>query len=161
MAIERAREYLKKFGLDKKIIEFNVSSATVALAAKALHTDEARIAKSITFENAKGGTILIVTAGDMKIDNHKFKDTFGFKAKMLTFQDVEQKVGHSVGGVCPFGINDGVSVFIDSSLKRFDTVFPACGSSNSCIELTVLQLQNTAQNFAGIVDLCKPVAPKN
>ncbi|MGN0525856.1 MAG: YbaK/EbsC family protein [Acutalibacteraceae bacterium] len=153
MAIEKVREYLKEFGLDEKIQEFDVSSATVELAAEALGCEPARIAKSITFA-VNGGAVLIVTAGDTKIDNPKYKAQFGTKAKMLSFNEVEELIGHAVGGVCPFAVNDGVKVYLDKSLKRFDTVFPACGSSNSAIELTLDELEK-ASGFIEWIDVCK------
>lgn len=140
MAIERVKEYFKQFGIENKILEFSVSSATVELAAKALNCEPERIAKTLSF-NANGEIVLIVMAGDAKIDNPKYKAQFGCKAKMLSFEEVEPAVGHAVGGVCPFGINDGVKVFLDETLKRFTTVFPACGSSNSAIELTIEELE--------------------
>ena len=154
MSIDKAREHLKKFGLDGKIQEFETSSATVALAAMALRTDEERIAKTLSFDLA-GETVLIVAAGDAKINNSKFKTQFGKKAKMLSYDEVEERVGHGVGGVCPFGVNDGVRVYLDESMKRFDTVYPACGSSNSAIELTLEELEKTSKNFECWVDVCK------
>lgn len=156
MAIEKAKAYLAKFGMDSKVLEFSISSATVELAAKAAGTEPCRIAKSLTFL-VDDKAVMIVTAGDMKIDNGKFKAEFHTKAKMLTADQVDSMIGHSVGGVCPFGINDGVQVYLDESMKRFPTVFPACGSSNSAIELTVAELEKTAQNFVKWVDACKPI----
>ena len=153
MAIEKAREHLKKYGLSDKIQEFEVSSATVELAAQALNCEPQRIAKTLSF-NVNGDCILIVCAGDAKIDNPKYKTKFEAKAKMLSFSEVEPLVGHAVGGVCPFGINDGVTVYLDESLKRFETVFPACGSSNSAIELTIPQLEETSE-YLEWVDVCK------
>lgn len=135
MSVERVREYLAGYGLEGGVREFTESSATVELAARALGVQEARIAKSLTFKDADGGCIMIVAAGDVRIDNRKFKDEFGFKAKMLTAQEALLLTGHTVGGVCPFALPDGVRVFLDISLKRFDTVFPACGSASSAIEL--------------------------
>ena len=158
MSIESVREYLKPFGFDRKILEFEVSSATVSLAAKALETEEARIAKTISLEAKDGGCILVVAAGDVKIDNHKFKVTFGFKAKMLSFDDVLVKTGHAAGGVCPFANPEGTSVWLDESLKRFPTVFPACGSANSAIELSVDTLLKIS-GACGFVDVCKPIVP--
>ena len=158
MAIENVREYLKSFGLDGNILEFEVSSATVALAALALGTEEARIAKTLSLENKEGGCILVVAAGDVKIDNHKFKEVFGFKAKMLSFDDVLTKTGHEAGGVCPFANPVGTEVWLDESLKRFETVFPACGSANSAIELTVDTLFEVSK-ARGFIDVCKPIAP--
>lgn len=153
MAIEKVREFLKEFDLDGKIQEFDVSSATVELAAEALGCEPERIAKSITF-TVDGGAVLIVTAGDTKIDNSKYKAQFGTKAKMLSFDQVEELIGHAVGGVCPFAVNEGVKVYLDKSLKRFDTVFPACGSSNSAIELTLDELEK-ASGYIEWIDVCK------
>ena len=153
MSIERARAYLKQFGAEGRILEFAVSSATVDLAAEALHTAPERIAKTLSFQ-AGEDVILIVCAGDAKIDNAKYKAEFHTKAKMLPGNEVEEKTGHAVGGVCPFGIREGVKVYLDVSLKRFQTVFPACGSSNSAIELTLAELEQYS-NSAGWVDVCK------
>lgn len=154
MSIEKAREHLAKFGAADRIVELPVSAATVKLAAKALGREAGMIAKTISFYGGNGGVILIVAAGDTKIDSKRFKERFGLKAKMLTHDDAERLVGHAVGGVCPFGVNEGVRVFLDVSLKRFDTVFPACGSSNSEIELTVAELEEFAVP-EGWVDVCK------
>ena len=153
MSIEKARRHLEKFGLSEKIREFSVSSATVALAAEALGTEEARIAKSLSFD-LHGEAILVIAAGNRKIDNPKYKATFGTKAKMLSAPEVEEKIGHAVGGVCPFGINDGIKVYLDNSLKEYETVFPACGSSNSAIELTTEELER-ASGFTSWVDVCR------
>ena len=153
MAIEKAREHLKKYGLSEGIKEFEVSSATVELAAQALNCEPQRIAKTLSFK-VGDDCILIVCAGDAKIDNPKYKSKFETKAKMLSFSEVEPLVGHAVGGVCPFGINDGVKVYLDESLKRFETVFPACGSSNSAIELTIPQLEE-ASEYLEWIDVCK------
>lgn len=153
MSIEKGREHLKKYGAENRVLEFDVSSATVELAAKALNTEGKRIAKTLSFL-LSDGAILIVTAGDGKIDNKKFKTTFSQKAKMLTFEQVEEMIGHSVGGVCPFGINEGIKVYLDESLKRFETVFPAVGSSNSAIELTIDELESFSE-CDGWVDVCK------
>lgn len=140
MSIERVREYFKEVGIEDRIHEFDVSSATVILAAQALGCAPERIAKTLSFKvNEKA--VLIVVAGDAKIDNPKFKAEFGTKAKMLTPDEVIELVGHAVGGVCPFAANDGVEVYLDESLKRFETVFPACGSSNSAIELKISELE--------------------
>lgn len=155
MAIERVREYFKKWNMEDRIMEFDVSSATVELAAAALHCEGARIAKTLSFHVGEQ-VILIVTAGDTKIDNAKYKATFGTKAKMLSFEEVEPLIGHGVGGVCPFGINDGVKVYLDESMKRFQTVFPACGSSNSAIELTISELEQYS-GYERWVDVCKVV----
>ncbi len=154
MSIERARAYLDKFGMADKIKEPEMSSATVELAAQALGCEPARIAKTLSFMTNEG-PILIVTAGDMKIDNKKYKSQFGVKAKMLSFDMVEELIGHGVGGVCPFGINDNVKTYLDSSMKRFNTVFPAAGSSNSAIEMTMEELEKYSQNFCEWIDVCK------
>lgn len=140
MSIERVREYFKTKGIDGRIQEFELSSATVPLAAKALHCEESRIAKTLSFHVGER-VILIVAAGDAKIDNAKYKSEFGTKAKMLSFDEAEPLVGHAVGGVCPFAVNEDVEVYLDISLKRFRTVFPACGSSNSAIELSPQELE--------------------
>lgn len=140
MAIEKVREYFKEQGIEERIQEFPVSSATVALAAEALGCEPERIAKTLSFL-VDGQPVLVVAAGDAKIDNHKYKERFKAKAKMLSPDEVTELVGHSVGGVCPFGIKEGVSVYLDESLRRFETVFPACGSSNSAIELTIAELE--------------------
>lgn len=153
MAIEKVKEYFKKYGMEDRIQEFPVSSATVELAAEALHCQPCRIAKTLSFM-VDGKPILIVAAGDTKIDNQKYKAQFSTKAKMLTPDEAVELIGHSVGGVCPFAINQGVSVYLDDSLKRFDTVFPACGSSNSAIELTVDELEKYAP-YTSWVDVCK------
>ena len=153
MAIERVREYLKQWDMDSKIKEFEVSSATVELAAEALGCEPKRIAKSLSFK-IDDGCILVVAAGDVKVDNAKYKAKFSKKATMLAANEVEEMVGHGIGGVCPFGVNDGVTVYLDESLKRFDTVFPACGSSNSAIELTIQELE-TLSGYVEWVDVCK------
>lgn len=153
MAIEKVKEYFRKFGMENRIQEFDVSSATVELAAKALGCESCRIAKTLSFK-ADGKPILIVAAGDVKIDNPKYKARFGTKAKMLTPEEAEMLVGHAVGGVCPFAVNDGVTIYLDESLKRFQTVFPACGSSSSAIELTMDELERYS-SFVAWVDVCK------
>lgn len=153
MSIEAVRDYLKAFHLEGRVREFEVSSATVELAAKALGTEGKRIAKTLSFRLGEGA-ILIVAAGDAKVDNTKYKAEFGVKAKMLSPDEVEQLVGHRVGGVCPFAIPAGVPVYLDVSLKRFDTVFPACGSANSAIELSCEELAQTSR-AAKWVDVCK------
>lgn len=156
MAIEKVREYFKKYGIEDKIIEFNTSSATVALAAQALGTQEGQIAKTLSF-SVKDGPILIVAAGDAKIDNRKFKMQFSEKAKMLPFDDVEKLIGHAVGGVCPFAINDGVTVYLDVSLKKYDEVYPACGSSNSAAKFAIEELEKYS-NYTAWIDVCKDMA---
>lgn len=155
MSFIKAKEHLKKYGLDNKIMEFTESSATVADAAKAIGCKEEEIAKTLSF-NVKNTPILIVAAGDARIDNRKFKDEFQEKAKMLSFDEVERLIGHAVGGVCPFGINDGVLAYLDSSLKRFETIYPACGSSNSAVKLTLSELE-TASEFEKWIDVCKDI----
>lgn len=153
MSIERAREYLKQFGIEDRMQELPVSSATVALAAEALGCAPQRIAKTLSFM-VEDAAILIVAAGDVKIDNSKYKKRFGAKAKMLSPEQVTELIGHAIGGVCPFGVKDGVKVYLDESLKRFETVFPACGSGNSAIEMTIPELEN----YSGCecwVDVCK------
>ena len=154
MSIEKVRAYLSKFGVSERIREFDVSSATVELAAAALGTDGARIAKTISLSSKEGGCILIVTAGDYKIDNRKFKDKFSLKPKMLSHEEALLFTGHAVGGVCPFALPDGVPVYLDESLRRFETVFPAAGSSNSALELTPDELF-TFSHAIEWVDVCK------
>lgn len=153
MSIERVRAYFKQYEMEERIQEFDVSSATVELAAAALHCEPKRIAKTLSFI-VDGHALLVVTAGDMKIDNAKYKAQFGTKAKMLSPEDAETMVGHAVGGVCPFGIKEDVTVYLDVSLKRFETVFPACGSGNSAIELTIPELEKYS-GYAGWVEVCK------
>ena len=155
MSIERVRRYFAGLGLEEKVLEFQVSSATVALAALALGCEECRIAKTLSFHQGEK-VVLIVTAGDVKIDNAKYKGTFGLKAKMLAFEEAEPLIGHAVGGVCPFAVNEGVEVWLDESLRRFDTVFPACGSANSAIELTPAELERYS-GCLGWVDVTKPM----
>lgn len=153
MAIEKVRMYFREQGIEDKVQEFDVSSATVELAAEALHCAPQRIAKTLSFMVGEQA-ILIVAAGDVKIDNAKYKARFGKKAKMLTPEEVETLVGHAVGGVCPFAVNEGVEVYLDVSLKRFETVFPACGSANSAIELTIPELEKYS-GYVSWVDVCK------
>ena len=153
MSIVKVREYLKDFGADGRILEFPVSSATVELAAKALGTAPARIAKTLSFR-LKDGVILVVLAGDAKTDNRKYRETFGEKARMLDREEAETLVGHAVGGVCPFAVNEGVKVYLDVSLKRFAKVFPAAGSANSAIELTPAELEKFSR-ASGWVDVGK------
>ncbi len=152
MAIEKVKEYFDRYGISDRIREFDVSSATVELAASALGCQPSRIAKTLSFM-VNGKAILIVAAGDVKIDNPKFKSQFHTKAKMLKPEEVSELVGHDVGGVCPFGINDGVSVYLDKSLQRFESVFPACGSS-SAIELSIPELEKYS-GFSEWIDVCK------
>lgn len=153
MSIERARAYLRNFGIEERIRELSESSATVALAAEALGCAPQRIAKTLSFM-VNGQAILIVTAGDVKIDNSKYKKYYGAKAKMLSAEEVTDLIGHAVGGVCPFGVNEGIRIYLDESLKRFETVFPACGSSNSAIELTIPELEKYS-GYECWVDVCK------
>lgn len=155
MAIDKVREYFKGYGIEARIREFSVSSATVALAAQALGCGPERIAKTLSFL-VQESPVLIVAAGDVKIDNSKYKKQFGTKAKMLSPDQVSEMTGHQIGSVCPFAVNRGVKVYLDESLKRFDTVFPACGSSNSAIELTIPELEKYAKE-EGWVDVCKLV----
>ena len=140
MSIERVKAYFRQYGMEDKILEFDVSSATVELAAQALHCEPKRIAKTLSFK-VGDGAILVVAAGDAKVNNGKYKAQFGTKAKMLSPDEVEEMVGHAVGGVCPFGINEGVKVYLDESLTRFETVFPACGSSHSALGMTMDELE--------------------
>ena len=153
MSIEKGRAYFRALGIEDRVLEFDVSSATVELAAKALGVEGARIAKTLSFK-APDGCLLVLAAGDARIDNHKFKDTFHVKARMLTADEVLELVGHPVGGVCPFGCNEGVPVYLDESLKRFETVFPAVGSANSAIELNLDELYRYSKAL-GWVDVCK------
>ncbi|MGP1418537.1 MAG: YbaK/EbsC family protein [Sphaerochaetaceae bacterium] len=153
MAISEVREFFKQLGIEAKIREFDASSATVELAAKALHCKPCRIAKTLSFI-VDETPVLIVTAGDAKIDNRKYKAQFGKKARMIAPGDVEKLVGHAVGGVCPFAVNKGVRIYLDVSLKQFETVFPACGSGNSAIELTPGELEHYS-SFTAWVDVCK------
>lgn len=153
MAIERVKEYFRQFDMENRIIELQESSATVELAAQALGCEPARIAKSLSFM-VDEKPILVISAGDVKVDNAKYKAKFGAKAKMLSAEEVETLIGHAVGGVCPFGINEGVVVYLDESLKRFTTVFPACGSGNSAIELTIPEMEQYS-GYEEWVDVCK------
>ena len=153
MAIEKVRMYFREQGIEDRVQEFDVSSATVELAAEALHCAPQRIAKTLSFMVGEQA-ILIVAAGDVKIDNAKYKARFGKKAKMLSPEEVETLVGHAVGGVCPFAVNEGVEVYLDVSLKRFETVFPACGSANSAIEFTIPELEKYS-GYTEWVDVCK------
>lgn len=157
MSIERVRAYFRSYGIEDRIRELEHSSATVLLAAEALGTEPCRIAKTLSFL-VGGSPILIVAAGDARIDNAKYKAFFGAKAKMLSPEEAVELVGHAVGGVCPFAVNDGVTVYLDESLRRFSTVFPACGSGNSAIELTIPELEQ----YSGCkewVDVCKGWQP--
>lgn len=153
MSIERVKDYFKSQGMEDRVLEFTVSSATVELAAQALNCEPCRIAKTLSF-NVNGTPLLIVAAGDARIDNPKFKAQFASKAKMLSPDDAVALIGHAVGGVCPFAVNEGVQIYLDASLKRFGTVFPACGSANSAIELTIPELEKHS-HCLGWVDVCK------
>lgn len=155
MAIEKVIKYFEDLGAADKIKQFDVSSATVELAAKALDCEEARIAKTMSFL-VEDHAVLIVTAGDMKIDNHKYKQFFHKKAKMLTPDQVDELVGHSIGGVCPFAVNEGCTVYLDESLKRFDIVYPAAGSAASAVELTPDELEKYSGSL-GWIDVCKKI----
>ncbi len=155
MSLEKVRAYLKEYGLDHKVMEFEVSSATVEEAAKAINCKEQEIAKTLSFI-VDDKPILIVASGDSKVDNSKYKAEFHTKAKMIPFDHVEKMVGHAVGGVCPFGVNDDVAIYLDNSLKRFGTIYPACGSSNSAIKLTLEQLEKIT-NYEKWVDVCKDI----
>ena len=154
MSIEKVKAYFAALGMEDRVLEFPVSSATVELAAAALGCEPCRIAKTLSFSGG-GAPILIVTAGDVKINNAAYKARFGAKAKMLTPDEAVTLIGHAVGGVCPFAVNEGVTVYLDESLRRFETVFPACGSGNSAIELTVPELEKYS-GYADWVDVCKP-----
>ena len=153
MAIEKVREYFRQYGMEDRILEFTVYSATVELAAEAVGCEPKRISKTLSFMTDEGPT-LIVTAGDAKIDNPKYKAQFHTKARMLTPDEAAELVGHTIGGVCPFGIHDGVSVYLDRSMQRFETVFPAAGSSSSAIELTLPELEKYSGSL-GWIDVCK------
>lgn len=152
MSIERVRAFMRERNMEDRILEFDVSSATVALAAEAVGCAPERIAKTLSFL-VDGGAVLVVAAGDARVDNPKFKAQFYTKAKMLTPEEVVNLVGHAVGGVCPFAVNEGVKVYLDESLRRFETVFPACGSSNSAIELTLSELEQLSGGEW--IDVCK------
>lgn len=154
MSIEKVRAYFKPFGIEGRIREFEVSSATVELAAAALGVEGARIAKSLSFK-VEDKPVIIVAAGDAKVDNGKYKAHFHTKAKMLTHEEAHSLIGHDVGGVCPFALPEDVKVYLDVSLRRFETVFPAAGSSNSAIELTCEELERYSSNFVEWVDVCK------
>ena len=153
MSIDRVKAYFRELGIEDKVQELAESSATVELAAQALGVEPGRIAKTLSFM-VDGSPILIVAAGDVKIDNAKYKKFFGAKAKMLTPDEAVTLIGHAVGGVCPFAVNEGVTIYLDESLKKFVTVFPACGSSNSAIELTMEELEKYSL-YKEWVDVCK------
>ena len=153
MSLDKVKKYFKEYKIDNRIIELPTSSATVKEAAESLHAEECRIAKTLSFL-VDSKPILIVTAGDAKIDNSKYKGFFSKKAKMIPAENVNDLIGHNIGGVCPFAINDNVTVYLDESLKRFETVYPACGSSNSAIELTIKELEKYS-NYNSWIDVCK------
>lgn len=153
MSIEKVKAYFAEYGMENRILEFPVSSATVELAAQALNCEPKRIAKTLSFRVGEQA-ILVVAAGDARVDNAKYKNRFGVKAKMLSHEEAAEMIGHAVGGVCPFAVKEGVAVYLDESLKRFPSVFPAAGSSNSAIELTIAELE-TYSRFTAWVDVCK------
>ncbi len=155
MAIEKVQEYFRAFGMEDRIIVTKESSATVELAAQAVGVEPARIAKSLTFK-VQEKPVMVVAAGDARVDNKKYKAFFGVKAKMLTADEVLEFIGHAIGGVCPFAIPENVDVYLDVSMKRFETVFPACGSGNSAIELTLAELEKYSRSKAWI-DICKDI----
>ena len=153
MSYNKAKKHLEKYNLETRIIKFEESTATVALAAEALGVTEGEIAKSMSFI-VNDNPILVIVAGDKKIDNHKFKEEFKVKAKMIPFDQVEEYIGHAAGGVCPFGINDNVFVFLDISLKQYEYIYPACGTSNTAVKLLISELEK-ASRFNKWVDVCK------
>ena len=159
MSIEKVRAYFKPLGIEDRIREFDVSSATVELAAVAVGVEGARIAKSLSFK-VEDQPIIIVVAGDAKVDNSRYKAQFHTKAKMLTHEEAHELIGHDVGGACPFALPEDVKVYLDVSMKRFETVFPAAGSSNSAVEMTCDELERYASNFAAWVDVCKGWRPE-
>ena len=159
MSLQRAKDYLKKYNLEDQIMEFSVSSATVSDAAKAINCEEQDIAKTLSFLVADK-PIVIVVSGDSKIDNSKYKAEFHTKAKMIPFEDVENLIGHAVGGVCPFGVKDDVTVYLDVSLKKLSTIYPACGTSNSAIKLTLEELEKIT-DYEKWVDVCKELENTN
>lgn len=155
MSLETAKEYLKQYGMEGRVLEFSQSSATVAEAAKAAGTEPGRIAKTMSFYVGEEPVLVLLT-GDVKVDNHKYKEQFHTKAKMLPPDELPEVIGHAMGGVCPFGIKPGVTVYLDVSLRRFETVFPAAGSSNSAIELSIPELEQVS-GAKGWVDISKPM----
>ena len=159
MSIEKVRAYFQPLGIEDRIREFDVSSATVELAAVAVGVEGARIAKSLSFK-VEDKPIIIVVAGDAKVDNSRYKAQFHTKAKMLTHEEAHELIGHDVGGVCPFALPEDVKVYLDVSMKRFQTVFPAAGSSNSAVEMTCDELEQYASNFTAWVDVCKGWRPE-
>ena len=159
MSIEKVRAYFKPLGIEDRFREFDDSSATVELAAVAVGVEGARIAKSLSFK-VEDAPIIIVVAGDAKVDNSRYKAQFHTKAKMLTHEEAHELIGHDVGGVCPFALPEGVKAYLDVSMKRFQTVFPAAGSSNSAVEMTCEELERYTSNFSGCVDVCKGWPPE-
>ena len=159
MSIQKVRAYMEPLGIADRIREFDVSSATVELAAVAVGVEGARIAKSLSFK-VEDKPIIVVVAGDAKVDNSRYKAQFHTKAKMLTHEEAHELIGHAVGGVCPFALPEDVKVYLDVSLKRFGTVFPAAGSSNSAVEMTCDELERYASNFVEWVDVCKGWRPE-
>lgn len=159
MSIENVRAYLARFGMAERIREFDVSSATVELAARAVGVEGARIAKSLSFKLGDGTPLIIVSAGDQKVDNAKYKARFGVKAKMLTFDEACAFTGHAPGGVCPFALPDGVQTCLDVSLRRFAAVYPAAGSASSAVEMTCEELERCSAGFVAWVDVCKAKDP--
>ncbi len=154
MSLENVKAHFRTYNKEQDILEFDTSSATVELAAQAVGTIPARIAKTLSFRNDDGGAILVVAAGDARIDNKKFREVFGYKARMLTPEEVVHFTGHEIGGVCPFGLVQQLNIYLDVSMKRFETVFPACGSLNSAIELTCDEMYQYAGRTSW-VDVCK------
>ncbi|HHT35945.1 MAG: YbaK/EbsC family protein [Candidatus Wallacebacter cryptica] len=152
MSIERVKEYFRNFGIEDRILEFDVSCATVEEAAEALGCEKGRVAKTLSFHLGKR-VVLVVAAGDTRVDNAKYKAEFGRRPRMLSFDEAEPLIGHAVGGVCPFAVNEGVEVYLDRALQRYESVFPACGSSNSLIELSIPELEKYS-NSRGWVDVC-------
>lgn len=154
MSVEKVREYLKEFGFEDRIKEFDISTATVALAAEAVGVIPARISKTLSFHSPESGCMLILMAGDARIENKKFKEHFGFKARMLSHEEALEFTGHAVGGVCPFAVSENIPVYLDISMKRFETVFPAAGSASSAVQLTCSELEACSKARAWI-DVCK------
>ena len=156
MSVESVKKYLEKYGKSDDVVEYESSSATVELAAKAIGTTPDRIAKTISFVT-KEGVVLVVCSGDTKIDNAKYKAAFGCKAKMVPFAEANELIGHEPGGICPFAIKEDVSVYLDVSIKRFDYSYPAAGASNACIKIELNEFETVSQNFVKWVDVCKIV----
>ena len=152
MSLVKVKNYFSKYNMGNRILVFNESTATVKEAATALNTEEDRIAKSISFKLKDGSIIIIVVSGLSRISNHKYKELFHEKARMLSNDEVEEKTGHQVGGVCPFAANDNVKIYLDNSLKKYETVFPACGSANSAIEVSIEELEKYS-NYTSWIDV--------